>query len=114
MTNQELNARAAEIMGFDGNHRNFGDMWYVPPEGSAWRAFLKKDWNPAENIAQAFELARRLIDQFPDYNFTICFGKVWNEAVIESPDGEISRVDGEKQTALAITRACVAAAGNNP
>lgn len=95
MTNAELNARAAEIMGYTVNGIT-GDIMDV-----------RGKWNPCENIAQAFEVA----EKFPVYQITMNLGtyyvRVYYEPVI---DMESVLVNNGKSLPEAITRACVAAA----
>lgn len=104
MTNHELNARAAEIMGWKKDPIN--REWYISDDGKARTTHLVANWNPAENIAQAFQLAEKLpcrmelsknlVDQ--DYCVTI-----WIEG-----GGTGSAIC--KTAPETITRACVAAA----
>ena len=87
MTNQELNARAAEIMGYTVNGIT-GDIMEV-----------RGKWNPAENIAQAFVLAHEMCEDYElKYN-----GDIYDFTIA----GVLRRSDSLSD---AITRACVAAA----
>lgn len=107
MTNEELNAKCAEIMGFK-YHLFYG--WV----DSMKRVYLvewkhgydEEIWNPCEDIAQAFEVAEKFcrmesitmrIDRRVDRK------ELWNVQF-----GVIADASNDS-LALAITRACVAA-----
>ena len=96
MTNAELNARAAEIMGWKKDSIN--REWYISDDGKARTTHLVAHWNPAENIAQAFELAHEMCEDYElKYN-----GDIYDFTIA----GVLRRGDSLPDT---ITRACVAA-----
>lgn len=95
----ELNRAAAEIMGWVFERTGYFD----PKTGE----FVRRAWNPCENIAQAFEVAskgnflvlqRQYLCTCP-WSASISFTDKWQDQKAAQAD----------TPALAITRACVAA-----
>lgn len=106
-TNEELNARAAEIMGFKGEAPYYDGMKRGNDALAYWET-----WNPCVNPAQAFELAEKLIElTYPHQtnDRMYCFGRR-NSGKYFCTHWAYPK-DFEAETMpLAITRACVAAA----
>ena len=99
MTNAELNARAAEIMGYAAIpwDNNPNDLCYRDQFGTLCA------WNPAENIAQAFELAEK------SGKLQLTQWDMWRARIVPQNTNPVKYGEGDTP-ALAITRACVAAA----
>lgn len=100
MTNAELNARAAEIMGYT-TWKGIAEIHKIDGGGVPYIFFPhgNTSWNPAENIAQAFVLAHEMCEDYElKYN-----GDIYDFTIA----GVLRRSDSLPD---AITRACVAAA----
>jgi len=116
MTNAELNAKCAEIMGW--KIAVSGVAYYDKPDGSSFFPYGSHDWNPCENIAQAFEVAEKIT--------TECAMEIWTYPGNQSPKYNVRFFAGvsdedksgivaytiEDSLPLALTKACVAAFEN--
>lgn len=113
----ELDRQTAEkIMGWQLGSRQlpqstvFGNAWLTPFPGSEDFYFIK-DWKPTRNIAQAFEVLEKEAQKHHSFLIQISSGK-WRVCMKKfgSRPGDFIELQADSAP-LAITRACLAAAG---